>query len=268
MDIATDPDFLMAVGDGHRVVVALVAHQGQRVDPRAQLVAGIERRRRQRHQRRVVTDKPLADALAVAAQDIALPVAALFLQVAIEGVPAREPGTRRHEVPPGKANHPLHITLVVALAGTPISVFEQVMRLQTAEGPRSLPRAIRQNARYQTLVIVVENRLGNAAKQGEASVVPVQPRFRRCRRVGRSKAGIAVGKGHNEKMRPMFDPGDDRIRLAKVCLGMTRRVCQRHEHLPQTTAPFTNIILHDGLLTRKTMLVAKTLEDPLRRVVF
>ena len=103
MDIATDPDFVMAVGDGHRVVVALVAHQGQRVDPRAQLVAGIERRRRQRHQRRVVTDKPLADALAVAAQDIALPVAALFLQVSVEGVSAREPGTRRHEVPPGKA---------------------------------------------------------------------------------------------------------------------------------------------------------------------
>ena len=46
MDIAPDPDFLVAVGDGHRVVVAPVAHQGERVDPRALLVAGIERRRR------------------------------------------------------------------------------------------------------------------------------------------------------------------------------------------------------------------------------
>ena len=55
-----------------------------------------------------VTHKPFADALAVAAQDVALPVAALLFQVAIEGVPAREPGKRRHEVPPGIADHPLH----------------------------------------------------------------------------------------------------------------------------------------------------------------
>jgi hypothetical protein len=47
---------------------------------------------------------------------------------------------------------------------------------------------------------------------------------------------------------------------------MTRWVHQRHEHLPQTTAPFANVILHDGLLTREAMFVAKTLEDPLRRM--
>ncbi len=40
MDIAPDPDFLVAVGDGHRVVVAPVTHQGQGVDPRALLVTG------------------------------------------------------------------------------------------------------------------------------------------------------------------------------------------------------------------------------------
>ena len=69
------------------------------------------------HQRFAVTHKPFADALAVAAQDVALPVAALLFQVAIEGVPAREPGKRRHEVPPGIADHPLHIAFVVTLAG-------------------------------------------------------------------------------------------------------------------------------------------------------
>ena len=220
MDIATNPDILVAVGDGHGIVVALVAHQGQQVDPRAQLVAGIERRRRWRLQRFVVPHKPFADALAVAAQDFILPFAALLLQMDIEGVPAREPGTRRHEVPPGKANHPLHITLVVALAGTAITILEQVMRLQPAEGPRSLPRAIRQDARHQALVIVVENRLGNAAKEGEGSVVSVQPGLRRRRRVGRNKAAISVGKGHNEKMRPMLYPSDDRVRLTKVRLSV------------------------------------------------
>ena len=68
-------------------------------------------------------------------------------------------------------------------------------------------------------------------------------------------------------MRPIFDPGDDRVRLAKIRLGMTRRVRQWHEHLPQTTAPFANVILYDRLLAREAMFVAKTLEDPLRRVM-
>ena len=65
----------------------------------------------------------------------------------------------------------------------------------------------------------------------------------------------------------MLDPGDDRIRLAKVRLGMPRRVRQRHEHLPQTTAPFANVILDDRLLTREAMFVTKPLEDPLRRMM-
>ena len=73
-------------------------------------------------------------------------------------------------------------------------------------------------------------------------------------------------KRHDEKMRAMHDAGNDRIRLAKVHLGMTRRVRQRHEHLPQTKVPFANVILHDRLLAREAMFVTKTLEDPLRRV--
>jgi len=66
----------VAVGDGHRVVVAPVAHQGQGVDPRALLVAGIERRRRQRRQCLAITLEALADGLAVAAQDVAFTFAA------------------------------------------------------------------------------------------------------------------------------------------------------------------------------------------------
>ena len=52
----------------------------------------------------------------------------------------------------------------------------------------------------------------------------------------------------------------------KSRLGMTRRVRQRHGHLPQTKVPFANVILHDRLLAREAMFVTKTLEDPLRRV--
>ena len=41
---------------------------------------------------------------------------------------------------------------------------------------------------------------------------------------------------------------------------------QRHEHLAKTAAPLAPVILDDGLTTLKAMLIAKALEDPLRRV--
>ena len=116
------------------------------------------------------------------------------------------------------------MAFVVALAGTAVTVLEEVMGLQSAERSRSLSRAIRQDARHQALVVVVENRSGNTAEKDKGSVVPVQPGLRRRRRVGRNEAGIAVGKGHDEKMRPILDAGDDRIRLAKVRLSMARRM--------------------------------------------
>ncbi len=202
----------------------------------------------------------------MAAQDVAFPSPTLMFQVSVEGVPARKPGDGNHEVPAGVTDQPLHLALIIALAGAAISILEQIMGLKPAERSRSLPRAVRQDARHQALVIVVENRLGNAAEEGEGPVVAVQPGLRRRRRVGRNEAGIAVGKVHGEKMRPPLDAGDDRIRLAKVRLSVTRRVRQRHEHLTLATAPFPDVILDDGLFARKAMLVAKTLEYPLRRV--
>ncbi len=266
MDIAADPDFLVTMGDGDGIVVRPVSHQGQGVDPRAPLVASVERRRRQRHQRRAVTRELFADALAVAARNIALPVAATRLQGCIEGIPALVTGKRRHEVPPGIADHPFHIAFVIALAGTAITIFEEVMRLKPTERRCSLPHAVRQDARYQALVVVVEDRLGNAPKEGEGPVMTVQPGFRRRRRVGAHEASVAVRKRHDEEMRPMLHPGDERIRLAKVRLSMAWRMRQRHEHLPVATAPFANVILDDGLSAREAMLIAKTFEDPLRRV--
>ena len=53
VDVAADPDVAVAVGDRHRVVVGLVAHQRLRADPPGGLVAGVEGRGRQvRHRRR------------------------------------------------------------------------------------------------------------------------------------------------------------------------------------------------------------------------
>ena len=94
----------------------------------------------------------------------------------------------------------------------------------------------------------------------------VQPGFRRRSWIGAHEASVAVRKRHDEEMRPMLHPGDECICLAKVRLSMAWRMRQRHEHLPVATAPFANVILDDGLSAREAMLIAKTFEDPLRRV--
>ena len=78
MDIAPDPDILMAVGYRNRVIVGLVAHQRLRRDPTVVLIAGIKWRRREGAHRSKVTLQSLTDHLAFAAQDCALTLAALF----------------------------------------------------------------------------------------------------------------------------------------------------------------------------------------------
>lgn len=51
MDIAPDPDILMAVCNRHRVIIGLVAHERLRRDPAVVLIAGIERGCRERAHR-------------------------------------------------------------------------------------------------------------------------------------------------------------------------------------------------------------------------
>ena len=146
MHVTADPDLLVAVGDGHRVIIVPVAHQGERTDPCARFVTGLERRRRQTRQLLPIALEPSADSLAVAAQHVALPFAALLLQVDIEGLPTLEPGDRSHEVPPRVADQTFHLALVIAFAGTTIAVLEKVMGLEPAERLRPLPPAVRQYA--------------------------------------------------------------------------------------------------------------------------
>ena len=87
--------------------------------------------------------KPFADALTVATQNVALPVAAFLLQRGVEGVPALVAGKWRHLVPPGEANHPLDIAFVVTLARTAIAILKEIMGLKSTERPRSLSPPVR-----------------------------------------------------------------------------------------------------------------------------
>ena len=50
-------------------------------------------------------------------------------------------------------------------------------------------------------------------------------------------------------------PADDRDRLPKIDLGMSRRMRQRHEHLLGSLTPASHVILHDRYAAREAVLV-------------
>ena len=62
---------------------------------------------------------------------------------------------------------------------------------------------------------------------------------------------------------PRMRSSDDHQGLAEVALGMTRRVRQRHEHLPCPAAMLPDVVLDDGVSAVKLVLVPEPLEDAL-----
>ena len=88
------------------------------------------------------------------------------------------------------------------------------------------------------------------------------------RRIRLHKAGVAVRQVHRKEVDLPLHPPDHRQRLAKVRLRMSRIVPQRHEYLALTLTLTLrqHVILRDGQTAAIVMLVAQTLENPLRRV--
>ena len=182
---------------------------------------------------------------------------------------ASQPGKarqRHHEVAPGKATRPSTAPLSFPLARAPVTIAHKVMRQETAEEPRPPARPVRQNARHQAAVVVVENRLRNPAEEGEGMHMPVDPRLGRRRRVGPHIAGVAVRQIEDEEVRLARHTPDHRTRLAEVRLPMARRMDQRHEHLPPPTVVLAHIVLHDRVAAAEPVLGAKPVEDTLGRV--
>ena len=83
-------------------------------------------------------------------------------------------GTGTREVAAHVPHKALHFAFVVALAGTPEPVLEQVVGLQLGEGPGALAPAVAKDLRYGQPGIVVEDALGHSAQVGEGGNVPVQ----------------------------------------------------------------------------------------------
>ena len=54
---------------------------------------------------------------------------------------------------------------------------------------------------------------------------------------------------------------DDHQGLAKVALGVARRMGQRHEHLPCLTAILPHVVLGRGVFAVESLFVPETLED-------
>ena len=89
----------------------------------------------------------------------------------------------------------------------------------------------------------------------------------RLRRIGDDEASIRVRQIECEKVNLAFDAPDDADRLAKVHLGMARRMHQRHEHLLRSLPPTGHVVLHDRDAARETVLVVQPLKNPLRSVL-
>ena len=92
----------------------------------------------------------------------------------------------------------------------------------------------------------------------------IEKGFRRLRRIGLDEERVRVRQAHEEDMQLATHAADHADRFAEVDLSMTRRMGERHELLSRALASFPNIVRHDRDAAGKAVLVAQTLEDPLR----
>ena len=137
------------------------------------------------------------------------------------------------------------------------------MRQKPAEERGPLPRPVGQDLRDQAAVVVVEDRRGHLAEEGKGVDVAIDPGFRCRRGISTHEAGIAVRQVHDEEMRLLLDAADEDRGFAKVGLGMTRRMRQRHEHLAAAPFALPHVILHDRVAAGEPVLVAQPLEHSL-----
>ena len=94
----------------------------------------------------------------------------------------------------------------------------------------------------------------------------VAERFGGLRRIGPHKARVTVRQVHREEVDLPLDPGDLRQRLAKIHLGVTGIVPQRHKHLAVLHPVQPHVVPDNGDPATVAVLVTQPFEDPLRRV--
>ena len=93
--------------------------------------------------------------------------------------------------------------------------------------------------------------------------MPVQEGLGSLSRVGLHEAAVAVGQVDDEAVGLTFHAADDHQGLAEVALGVSRRMGQRHEHLPSLTAMLSYVVLDCGVSAVEAVLIPQPLEDAL-----
>ena len=84
--------------------------------------------------------------------------------------------------------------------------------------------------------------------------------------VSLDEAPVAVGQVDDEAVGLALHAADDHQGLAKVALGVARRMGQGHEHLLGLTTILSDVVLDRGISAVETVLVPQPLEDALGRV--
>ena len=84
--------------------------------------------------------------------------------------------------------------------------------------------------------------------------------------IGLDEPDIGMGQDQAEEGNLLPSAPDLDRRLAEVDLGMARRMMKGNEGLARRLPPGPDIVLHDGIAAGEPVLVAKALEDPVRRV--
>ena len=262
VDIALHRHLLVGVHRRRRVVHQTVAHQGGRRDLARHVLAGLEGSGGQiaqgveiGEQRRRLTLLQGIETLQAARQ-----------KPLVQSLQIGHLRDRHEELATGRLHRRFHLALVVALAGTAEAVAEQVVRLQMAERPGALTRAVAQNARHRRRRVVVQHRERNPAEEGEGADMAVQERLRRLLRIGLHEPDIGMRQDRAEEGHLLAPAPHLDHRLAEVDLGMARRVMQRNEGLARRLAAGPDIVLHDRVAAREPVLVLQPLEDPIRRV--
>src|ERR1035437_3027679 len=90
--------------------------------------------------------------------------------------------------------------------------------------------------------------------------------FRRLGRIRFDEAAVRMRQIHAKVMEPDLLARDVAIRLAKIRLGVTRTMAQRHKHLAGSRRCLGHILTHNRIAAGKSPFSSKTLENPLRRV--
>src|SRR5665647_2876295 len=264
MDVTAYKHIAVAVGRRHRVVVEPIAHQRQRGDARANLLASIVRRRQRRLEGGKVALQPLADCPITATQTITHSTAAAFQQIGVQRLEALEHLDWYEEVASRIADQPFDLALVVAFARPAEPVLEKIVRLQLGEHARALPLAITEDAGHRDLGVVIQDRLWNPAEECKRPNVAIAEGFRRLCRIADHEAGVRMRQVKSEEVDLALDATDDANGFAKIRLSMPWRMHKRYEHLLRPLPPTRHVILHNRDATCEAVLVPKPLEDPLR----